>query len=312
MEIGLMIEGQNGLDWARWQALLEAAERLGYQCVFRSDHFTNPAPPDLDSLELWTSLTWAASQTSRIEFGPLVSPVTFRHPSMTVRVASAIDDLSGGRLVLGLGAGWQDREHRLFGIAFHDFKTRFEMLADALEITTRLYESDDPVSYQGKHFSLDSATLLPRPKRCTPILIGGNGPKRTLPLAARYASEWNAVYCNLDLYRERMAQLDALAKASGRDPGSIKRSLMTTVRWCKDDAAVTQLLDQVSQRFKRAATVDDLPALGFFAGTTDRVIEQLRAFEAAGCERVMLQLPDNGDLATVELWAAEILGEFNA
>ena len=146
MQIGLMVEGQNGLNWERWERILTTAEQLGFQCVFRSDHFTNPSEPDLDSLELWTSLTYAATKTSRIEFGPLVAPVTFRHPSMTVRIASAIDDLSGGRLVLGLGAGWQEREHRLFGVPFHDFKTRFEMFTDALYMTTELYRSKGPVT----------------------------------------------------------------------------------------------------------------------------------------------------------------------
>src|SRR5262245_40664430 len=114
-QVGIMIEGQDGLNWERWEKLLHAAEDFGYQCLFRSDHFTNSSPPDKDALELWTSLTYAASVTKRIEFGPLVAPVTFRHPSMTVRIAAAVDDLSGGRLVLGMGAGWQDREHQKFG-----------------------------------------------------------------------------------------------------------------------------------------------------------------------------------------------------
>src|SRR5574341_1760325 len=115
MQIGLMIEGQDGLNWSRWQRILQAAEDLGFQCVFRSDHFTNASPPDKDALELWVSLTYAAGHTQRIEFGSLVCPVTFRHPAMTVRMAAAVDDLSGGRLVLGLGVGGQEREHTKFG-----------------------------------------------------------------------------------------------------------------------------------------------------------------------------------------------------
>src|SRR5215468_9516603 len=126
--IGLMVEGQLGLTWDRWRRLLEAAEALGYQCVFRSDHFLEPQPPDMESLEAWTSLTYAAASTSRIEFGTLVSPVTFRHPAMLVRQAAAIDDLSSGRLVFGMGAGWQEREHHNFGVPFYDRKTRHEML----------------------------------------------------------------------------------------------------------------------------------------------------------------------------------------
>ena len=150
--IGLMLEGQAGLTWQRWGRLLEAAEVLGFQCVFRSDHFTNSAPPDQESLEAWVSLTYAATQTEAIEFGTLVSPVTFRHPSMLVRMAAAIDDLSDGRLVLGMGAGWQEREHHNFGVHFPDRATRFEMLKDELEIVARLLISDTPVTYTGQAF----------------------------------------------------------------------------------------------------------------------------------------------------------------
>src|SRR5262249_41403068 len=117
-QIGLMLEGQAGLNWKRWEHILKAAEEYGYQCVFRSDHFTID-PPDEDSLETYVSLTYAASHTRRIEFGPLVSPTTFRHPTMTVRMAAAIDDLSEGRMILGLGAGWHEREHTQFGIPFY-------------------------------------------------------------------------------------------------------------------------------------------------------------------------------------------------
>src|SRR5881296_3523725 len=116
VQLGLMIEGQDGLTWQRWQRLLRAAEDNGFGYVFRSDHFTNAGPPDKDSLECWTSLTYAASHTERIGFGQLVSPVTFRHPAMLARQAAAVDDLSGGRLTFGLGIGWQDREHHNFGI----------------------------------------------------------------------------------------------------------------------------------------------------------------------------------------------------
>ena len=164
-QIGIMIEGQDGLNWARWKRLLRTAEDCGYQCVFRSDHFTNPVGEDKDSLELWISLAYAASHTKTIEFGPLVAPITFRHPSMNVRYAAAIDDLSGGRLVLGMGAGWQDREHKKFGVPFYDFPTRFQMLEEALELTQRLLLSDAPSDFQGVYYQLEDAVLLPRPAR---------------------------------------------------------------------------------------------------------------------------------------------------
>ena len=310
MRIGLMVEGQNGLNWNRWETILRHAEDGGFQCVFRSDHFTNPAPPEQDSLELWTSLTWAATNTRRLEFGPLVSPVTFRHPAMTVRQAAAVDDLSNGRLVLGLGAGWQEREHRMFGVPFHDFRTRFEMLTDALEMTTRLY-TGGTVSYAGKHFALDEAILMPPPARRTPILIGGNGPKRTLPLAAQYADEWNAVFCNLEVYRERMERLDRLLADRGRKPSEVKRSLMTAARWARDDRGVKELLAAASKRLGKDAGIEDLTRMGMFAGTSSMIAEQIATFAEAGCQRVMLQVPDYDDLGVVDAWAKDVVPQFH-
>ena len=310
MQIGLMVEGQNGLNWPRWQSILRHAEEGGFQCVFRSDHFTNPSPPELDSLELWTSLTWAASHTNALEFGPLVSPVTFRHPAMTCRYAAAVDDLSGGRLVLGLGAGWQDREHQMFGVPFYDFKTRFEMLEDALEMTTRLYAGGQ-VTFSGKHFSLDEATLLPKPARRTPILIGGNGPKRTLPLAARYADEWNAVFCNIETYRNRMQTLDQLLEKNGRKSSDVKRSLMAGTRWAADDHGVKELLAEASKRLGKDCGIEDINQLGLFAGTSSMMVDQLGTFQEAGCERVMLQILDYTDLEVIDAWARDIVPQFH-
>lgn len=311
-QIGIMIEGQDGLNWDRWIRLLKLAEDFGFQCVFRSDHYTNTVPPDKDSLELWVALTYAASHTERIEFGPLVAPVTFRHPSMTARMAAAVDDLSGGRLILGLGTGWQDREHKKFGVPFFDFPTRFDMFQEALEITTRLLESDEPVTYSGTHFSLDEALLLPRPARKggPPILIGGNGPKRTLPLVAQYATEWNAVYLPLEQYRERTGQLNALLVDNGRKPEDVKRSLMTGTVFARDDAGLKGALAERSARAGQEFTVEDLVSRGLIVGTPSMWIDQIKPYVEAGVERFMLQWLDLDDLNGLELIASEILPHF--
>lgn len=306
MQIGLMIEGQWGLTWARWQRLLKTAEDLGFQCVFRSDHFTI-GPPDEESLETFVSLTYAADHTRRIEFGTLVAPTTFRHPALTARMAAAIDDLSGGRMVLGLGTGWHEREHHQFGIPFHDVPTRFAMLEDALEITTRLFKHDQPVSYQGKHFSLDEAVLLPRPARAggPPILIGGNGEKRTLPLAARYADEWNAVYLKVSEFRQRNALLDELVTAQGRDPGSLKRSMMTQIVIGADDAAVRAKLGSSPE------ASDKLTEWNRIIGVPSAVIDQIGAYAAAGAQRLMLMWRDQDDIDGLELLARSVLPTFH-
>ena len=189
LDISIMIEGQMGITWPRWKQLVATVEELGFAGLFRSDHFTDPSPPDQASLETIISLAYVADHTERIHFGPLVAPVSFRDPVMLARQAAAIDDLSGGRMILGLGAGWQEREHRLFGYELGDTNTRFARLTEALEVTTRLLQSDEPTTFEGQFFQIREATLLPRPQRPggPQILIGGNGPRRTLPLAARFA-----------------------------------------------------------------------------------------------------------------------------
>src|SRR5215212_3442372 len=239
LEIAVMIEGQNGLTWPQWQKIVRLVEDLGFVGLFRSDHFTNSNPPDIESLDLWTSLTWLAANTQRIEFGPLVTPFSFRHPVHTARMASAVDDLSGGRLVLGLGAGWNKREHDLFGFDLLEPQSRFDRFEEGLQVVTRLLQSDDPVTFEGKYYQLRGATLLPRPKRPggPRILIGGKGLKRTLPNVARYASEWNSVMLLPNEFAQLNARLDDLLRQAGTEPTSVRRSMMTGGVFGKDDAS---------------------------------------------------------------------------
>jgi F420-dependent oxidoreductase-like protein len=295
--IGLMIEGQYRLTWARWRQILQVAEDTGFQCVFRSDHYSESSPPDTESLETWVSLTYAASHTTRIEFGTLVCPTTFRHPALTARMGAQVDDLSGGRLILGLGTGWNEREHKQFGIPFYDFSTRFEMLEDALEVTTRLFDSDAPVSYAGKHYTLDGAILLPRPARRTPILIGGNGMNKTLPLAARFADEWNGVYLSPADFATRNARLNDLLDAAGRPRAAVKRSLMTRVIHTDDAAALATAMGSLS------------PDVAI-AGSAAQIVDRIGRYVEAGVERFMLQWLDMDDIDGIARLGRAILPQF--
>ncbi|HVB60288.1 MAG TPA: TIGR03560 family F420-dependent LLM class oxidoreductase, partial [Ktedonobacteraceae bacterium] len=228
MDISLMIEGQMGLTWPRWQRVVAEAEELGFAGVYRSDHFINPNPPDSDSLEMIVSLTYLASHTKRVHFGPLVAPLSFRNPTLLARQAAALDDLSSGRMILGLGAGWQEREHEVFGFDLGDVPTRLRRLTEGLEVITSLLKSDEPISYEGQFYRLRGATLLPRPQRPggPRILVGGNGTQRTLPLVVRYADIWNGVFMRPDQFRERMTILDTLLAKAGRQPGDVRRTMM--------------------------------------------------------------------------------------
>lgn len=303
IEIALMVEGQNGMNWPRWQRIAAAAEDLGFVGLYRSDHYTNANPPDLDSLELWVSLTWLAGHTKRLEFGPLVSPVSFRDPSMTARMASAVDDLSGGRLTLGLGAGWQVREHTNYGWDLLDVPGRFARFEEGLEIITRLLNSDTPSDFSGDYFRLQEGILLPRPARPggPPILIGGNGPRRTLPLVVRFASEWNAVYVTPAKFAELNGQLNDLLAAAGRAPSSVRRSLMAGLVFGRDEA---DLASQLAARGREAA---DLRERGLLVGTGPQLIEQLGHYAEAGVGRIMLQWLDLDDIDGLEALARTIL-----
>lgn len=301
MDIAIMIEGQNGLTWPRWQRIARAAEELGFAGLYRSDHFTNANPPDIDSLELWVSLTWLASHTERIEFGPLVSPVSFRHPVFTARMASQVDDLSGGRLTLGVGAGWQEREHTNFGFDLLGLEQRFGRFQEGLEVIARLLRSGEPVDFDGRFYRLSEAILLPRPGRPggPPILIGGNGVQRTLPLAARYADEWNAVYIPAARFAELNARLDQLLLEQGRRPQDVRRSLMTGLALGRDAGELQSKL--------KGRDAADLRGRGVVVGTPGEVARQLEQVAQAGVQRIMLQWLDLDDLAGLERLARAVL-----
>jgi F420-dependent oxidoreductase-like protein len=294
LEIAIMIEGQNGLTWRTWQSLAAAVEDLGFAGLYRSDHFTNADAPDKDSLECWTSLTWLASHTQRIEFGPLVSPVSVRNPALTARMAAAVDDLSGGRLTLGLGAGWQEREHHMFGFDLLDMKARFARFHEGLEVVTRLLKSDKPVSFDGQYYQLREASLLPRPQRPggPPLLVGGNGEKRTLRLAARYADEWNAVFQTPAGFKRLSVKLDELLEDEGRKPEVLRRSMMTGIRFAQSRAKLEEKL--------HGRTAEELRGRGLIVGVGEDVQEQLMELDQAGVQRVMLQWMELEDMAGLE------------
>jgi F420-dependent oxidoreductase-like protein len=306
IEIAIMIEGQNGLNWLRWQHLALAVEELGFVGLYRSDHYTNANPPDLDSLELWVSLAWLASHTKTIEFGPLVSPLSFRDPTMTARMAAAVDDLSGGRLNLGLGAGWQEREHKNFGWELLDVTDRFHRFQEGLDVITLLLENDEPVDYEGEYYRLEEAILLPRPQRAggPPIVIGGNGVKLTLPLAARYANEWNGVYVTPDRYAELNSRLDEYLQHRDRKPSDVKRSIMVGCEFGRDDQEVKQ---KVKERTSGKQTQAELRERGLVVGTAEEIANQINAYSRAGVQRIMLQWLDLDDLTGLEDLAKGIL-----
>jgi F420-dependent oxidoreductase-like protein len=299
IEVAIMVEGQNGLTWQRWMRIARAVEDLGFVGLYRSDHYTNANPPDLDSLECWVSLAWLATHTQRIEFGPLVSPVSFRHPTMLARQAAAIDELSGGRHTLGVGAGWQVREHHHYGWELLEMKERFNRFEEGLEVITRLVRNDDPATFEGTYYQLRDAVLLPRPHRPLPILIGGNGVNKTLGFVAKYADEWNGVFLTPEGYAERNQRLNELLAEQGRDPATVRRSMMTGSRFAKNEAELQQKVGGQSR--------EQLRDHGVLVGTPNEIVEQLGRLAEAGMQRVMVQWLDLDDLDGLEAMANGVL-----
>jgi F420-dependent oxidoreductase-like protein len=287
MDIALMIEGQDGLNWDRWQRIARTAEDAGFAGLYRSDHFTNPVGPYKDSLECWTSLTWLASHTTSLDFGPLVSPMSFHHPAMLVRQAAAVADLAGGRLQFGIGAGWQAREHTNYSYQLGSIPERMARFRESVHVMAHLLHSDEPLTFEGKYYSMHEAVLLPRPTQRVPIVIGGSGRQVTLPLVARYADEWNSGGRSPEDFREINAYLDGLLDRAERPRASVRRSMMIFLRFGRDQADLDARL--------AARPIPEVLQRGTFAATPDSLKERLAALEAVGVQRVILDWMDDYD-----------------
>lgn len=324
MQISITIEGQEGLTWSHWKRFVTEIENLGYAGLFRSDHF----PGDKASLDLIVSLAYLADHTQRLHFGSLVAPLSFRDPVILAHQAAAIDDLSGGWLVLGLGAGWQEQEHQIWGYELGDVSTRIGRFKEGLDLITQLFRSDEPLTYDGQFFQLQKARLLPRPQRPggPSILIGGNGVWRTLPLVAHYADIWNVFHLTPRLFRERSEILDTLLHQAGRQPGDVKRSMMVMLFCGRNEAELKQranfayqnwvpgladepfakLLETLSQMFTpffNSVGATFAPIVG----TPDSVLQQIDAYASAGVEELIIQWFDMDDFEGLQLYAEHIL-----
>jgi len=306
MKISVMIEGQNGLNWTNWKKIVDIVEKYGFYGLYRSDHFTNANPPDKDSLELWTSLTFLATTTKRIRFGSLVSPVSFRNPVFTARMAAAVDDLSAGRLKLGLGAGWQEREHQNYGFDLLSFKDRFLRFKEGLSIISNLFRSNDPITINGKYYQLNDAILLPRPNRKDgpEILIGGNGEKYTFPLVVEFAKEWNAIFLTPEKYREKNSLLDQLLLTKGKKPTEIRRSLMTNLTYGQNQ--------EHRQTKLNGRDPKEMTQRGIIVGSPEQVTDKLHEYQQTGLDEIMLQWIDLEDMESLIHFSETVLPKFQS
>ena len=312
MRIGLMVEGQNDLTWERWLHIAELTERLGFASLFRSDHYFT-GNRQLQSLETWLSFAAIARERHSYRFGALVTPITFRRPVNDARMAAQVDLLSGGRFVMGLGAGWNEAEHRAYGIPFPPTKERFDRLDEAVRLMRALW-TEQPASFEGRFYRLEEAGYKsqPEPGR-PPLLIGGAGERRTLRIAAEHADEWNCVtVTEPEGYAHKVGVLERHCEDVGRDPATIFKSMMVFPIAGPNERTVTAIASKTMAHFSLdpeaspRVMIERMEGKGILSGTTDEVVEKLGKLAELGLEEMVLQHMDFDSDEGPEYFASEI------
>ncbi|HEX4109494.1 MAG TPA: TIGR03560 family F420-dependent LLM class oxidoreductase [Solirubrobacteraceae bacterium] len=300
MQLALMIEGQEGVTWAQWQALARACEGHGVGTLFRSDHYLNldGQHPERGSLDAWATICALASATSTLRLGTLVSPTSFRHPSVLAKVAASADQISGGRIDVGLGAGWHEAEHHAYGFPFLEARQRMDVLAEQLEVIVGTWTQED-FSFDGEHYRIQGLRAEPRPVQSPhpPLIMGGMAGPRSALLAARFADEYNTVYATVAEVNERRERIVQACEAAGRAP--LPFSVMTVVITGTDEGDLRRRTERVAH--VRGVPAENLGGPGWIVGPLEEVVAQLGQLRAAGVHRVMCQHFAHDDLEFVEL-----------
>ncbi len=316
MRFCLMLEGQEGVTWPQWLAVAEAAERLGFEALFSSDHYVSvQGVRDRGSNDAWTILAGLAARTERLRLGTLVSPVTFRHPAVLAKVATTVDHISGGRVEIGMGAGWWEEEHRTHGFPFPPTSERFEVFEEQVEIVHGLL-TKERFSFEGAHYALEDCGFLHKPiqRPHPPIVLGGrtSGP-RMQRLVARYADEFNTVGGTPQQVRERFGRIRDGLDAAGREQATVTTSLMT---WFYVGATEAEWRARVERAHANDPTAGPFDAYlqdvsrDRIIGTPDQAVERLHEYAEAGVERIVLNHELVDDLEHVELLAREVMPAF--
>jgi alkanesulfonate monooxygenase SsuD/methylene tetrahydromethanopterin reductase-like flavin-dependent oxidoreductase (luciferase family) len=292
MDVGIIIGEATPLEWERWRHICRLVERLGFNSLFRSDHYFNGRQKE--AIDVYLSFVMAAEETERIRFGPLVSPVTFREPVNVGRMAQQLDALSGGRFVLGLGAGWHEAEHEVYGIGFPSPSERYDRLAEAIELMKELWYSESG-TFDGAHYRLEGTDSRPHPPvGRPPILIGGIGPRRALPIVAEHGHEWNATPLDPARYRTARDTLERHCVAVGRDPSEIRRSMLVFATIGPDqrseDLALRRFLAMTAPEGS-GMTLEDAIAAGHepWLGSVEQLIDHVGQLRRLGLDEVVFE-----------------------
>jgi F420-dependent oxidoreductase-like protein len=301
MDLCLMIEGQEGVTWPHWLALADACEKHAIPALFRSDHYLNldGRHPERGALDAWATINALAAVTTTVRLGTLVSPVTFRHPSLLAKLVVSADHVSGGRVELGLGAGWHEREHQAYGFPFPEPRLRMDILEEQLQVVLGHW-AEGPFSFAGEHYTLRELEAEPKPvqRPHPPLILGGSARPRGAALAARYADEYNTAFPTLEDVRQRRARIAEACAQAGRAP--LPFSVMTGVVVGADAADLRERIRRLTRVLGADAFATEPPA-GWVVGTLEEAAEQLIALRDAGVSRVMCQQLLHDDLEAVGL-----------
>jgi F420-dependent oxidoreductase-like protein len=303
MQLCLMIEGQEGVGWSQWVALAQACEQHGIPGLFRSDHYMNldGKHPERGALDAWATLSALAAVTTKLRLGTMVSPATFRHPSELAKVVVTADHVSGGRIELGLGAGWHQREHEAYGFPFASTRVRMDVLEEQLQVILGSW-TRAPFSFDGQHYQLRDLDAQPRPVQQPhpPLIMGGSAGPRSVAMAARYADEYNTPFPSVEDVIERRDAVLSACQQAGRDP--IPFSIMTGVVVGADESELQARAQRVAQLIgSDGPSLVREPPTGWIVGTTDQAAQQLLRLRDAGVSRVLCQHLLHDDLDAVAL-----------
>ena len=308
MDFRVFVEPQQGATYGDQLAVAQTAESAGYTAFFRSDHYLAMAGDGLPGpTDSWVTLGGIARETSTIRLGTMVTSATFRHPGVLAISVAQVDEMSGGRVDLGIGAGWFEAEHLALAIPFPPLGERFDRLGEQLDILTGMWATPagETFDYDGAHYTVKESPALPKPIQSPhpPIIIGGGGPKRTPALTAKFASEFNIPFADLETLKTQYGRVAAAIADAGRTPDSLTYSAAFVVCAGRDDAEVTARAAAIGRE------VDELRANSPLVGTPAEIVDRLETFIEAGVQRVYLQVLDLADLAHVEFFAGEVVGQ---
>jgi alkanesulfonate monooxygenase SsuD/methylene tetrahydromethanopterin reductase-like flavin-dependent oxidoreductase (luciferase family) len=309
LALGVMVDSEEDLTASTWLEIVKACDEYGFDALFRSEHFLrSEGSQEFGSLDAWTSCAAAAVCSSRIKLGTLVSPVTFRHPAVLAKTILTVDHMSGGRAELGLGIGWNEVEHRSYGLAFPGMAQRYEMLEEQLQILELLWGPERSMSFDGKHYNLAEVSALPKPIKKPSIIVGKRGQPRSVGIAVRWADEYNMVYATLD-EAKRLRQLLDRQCAQAQRTRPLRLSVVT-------DFAIGNSTRQARERLEIMAGrhswmhVDELISEAedrFLAGYPRQLVEKLLRYQDVGVDRVILKLGSPIDVDQIRLLGSEVL-----